>query len=174
MLADTSTYEKVVKNPLPSMTTEIELCIIIGKGTEEDANRLFEYINTLNPNIQFTYEASRRQIDFLDLTIHVQEVSDQPQFELFIKPTSLGIFLNYNSGYPKSTIMNSARNELMRAVRNGSTEEFKQRGINKIKEMLISNDFPPNVIERLLRDKQRTATSAETNKNHAFPQSPIH
>ena len=48
--------------------------------------------------------------------------------------------------------MNSARNELMRAVSNGSTEEFKQRGINKIKEMLISNDFPPNVIERLLKE----------------------
>ena len=32
--------------------------------------------------------------------------------------------------------MNSARNELLRAVRNGSTDEFKQRGVNKIKDML--------------------------------------
>ena len=48
--------------------------------------------------------------------------------------------------------MNSARNELLRAVRNGSTDEFKQRGVNKIKDMLLSNDFTPSVIERLMRE----------------------
>ena len=48
--------------------------------------------------------------------------------------------------------MNSARNELLRAVRNGSTDEFKQRSVNKIKEMLLSNDFTPSVIERLTRE----------------------
>ena len=130
----------------------VDDCITIGEGTENDVRQLFKYVNTLNPKIQFTYEANPKQIDFLDLTIHLQENSDKPQFELFIKPTSLGIFLNYNSGHPRSTIMNSARNELLRAVRNGSTDEFKQRGVNKIKDMLLSNDFTPSVIERLTRE----------------------
>ena len=101
--------------------------------------RLFAYVNTLNPHIQFTFEASHQHIDFLDLTVHIHQDSEELQYELFIKPTSLGIFLNYNSGHPRSTIMNSARNEIVRALRNGSTELYKQRGVSKIKEMLISN-----------------------------------
>jgi hypothetical protein len=36
-------------------------CITIGKGTEEDVNHISQYINTLNPNIQFTFEASSKQ-----------------------------------------------------------------------------------------------------------------
>ena len=130
----------------------VDDCITVGKGSQEEVSILFKYINTLDPNIQFTFEANHQQIDFLDLTVHIDKDSDEIQFELFIKPTSLGIFLNYNSGHPRSTILNSARNELLRAVRNGSTEFYRKQGIHKIKEMLRTNDFPVEVIERLNRE----------------------
>jgi hypothetical protein len=132
---------------LDSWNRYVDDCITMGQGSEEDAVKLFAYINSLNPNIQFTHEASTEKIDFLDLTIHLDE--EELQYELFIKPTSLGIFLNYNSGHPRSTIMNSARNELYRAIRNGSTDAYKQRGIVKIKEMLLSNEFPAKVVQNL-------------------------
>ena len=40
-------------------------------GEEEDVKRLFDYINLLNPTIEFTYEVSKDSVDFLDLTIHL-------------------------------------------------------------------------------------------------------
>ena len=78
------------------------------------------------------------------------------QYELFIKPT-IGIFLTYNSGHPRSsngttggtTIMNSARNELYRDLRSGSTQVYKRKGGSKIKEMLRSNEFPEKVVQNL-------------------------
>jgi signal recognition particle GTPase len=59
--------------------------------------------------------------------------------------------------------MNSARNELLRAVRNGSTYEYKQHSINKIKEMLLSNDFPPKVIDRLIGEMNVERLSKQKN-----------
>ena len=143
-----------VNKPNDLMTIEswnryVDDCLMVGDGTEEDIQKLFSYINRLNPHIQFTYECSHKHVDFLDLTIHLDKDSETLQYELFIKPTSLGIFLNYNSGHPRSTILNSAQNELSRALRNGSTNSYQDRGVNKIKDMLKNNDFPEHVITQL-------------------------
>ena len=130
----------------------VDDCFGVGRGDHEDVARLFKYVNRLNPHIQFTYEANNQSVDFLDLTIHHEEDKEELQWELFIKPTSLGIFLNYNSAHPRSMIMNSARNELLRARRNGSSDIYKERGVAKIRDMLISNSFPPNIVNSLVKE----------------------
>ena len=78
---------------------------------EEDVKRLFDYINILNPAIEFTYEVSKDSIDFLDVMIHLNPHGRKLDFKLYIKPTSKGIFLNYNSHHAKSVILNSEKNE---------------------------------------------------------------
>ena len=45
-------------------------------------------------------------------------------------------------------ILNTAKNELRRAVSNSSTDEGRHRGLNKITQLLLQNDFPPKVISK--------------------------
>jgi len=127
----------------------VDDCLLIGKGTQEDVDQLFTYVNKLNPHIQFTYEVSREKVDYLDLTLHLDPQTCSVEYELFIKPTSLGIFLNYNSSHPHNIILNTALNEMLRALKNGSTTEYKENGKLKIAEMLRKNDFPEATITDL-------------------------
>ena len=122
------------------------------QGDEEDVKRLFDYINTINPSTEFTYEASKQSVDFLDLTIHLNPNESKLDFELFIKPTSKGIFLNYNSHHSKSVIINSAKNELRRAVSYGTSEQLVQNGVKKVKTMLLENGYPEEVINKALSE----------------------
>ncbi len=149
-----------VERPTNMITVElwdryVDDCITIGKGSEHDADVLFSYINKLNPHIQFTYEVSTTQVDFLDLTIYLSPTTGTVEHELFVKPTNLGIFLNFRSGHPKSTILNSAKNELKRAMNNGSTSQHIDKGVKKIKEMLKDNDFPDNIIQKLHKEASK-------------------
>jgi len=141
----------------------VDDCLLLLKGGEDDITALFAYVNRLNPHIQFTFEFSKEKIDFLDLTLHLDQETASIEYELFIKPTSLGIFLNYTSSHPKSTILNTATNELCRALKCGSTELYKQNGVVKIKAMLRSNNYPEEVLLQLY-NKAITRTSSTTEK----------
>ena len=121
-------------------------------GEEEDVKRLFDYINILNPAIEFTYEVSKDSIDFLDVTIHLNPHGRKLDFELYIKPTSKGIFLNYNSHHAKSVILNSAKNEFRRAVTYGTSEQLIQNGVKKIRTMLLDNEYPEEVLDKALSE----------------------
>ena len=145
----------------------VDDCLVLAEGTKEEIDQLFEYVNQLNPNIQFTHEVSNEAVDFLDLTIHLDHKGNKRslEYELFVKPTSLGIFLNYRSAHPRSTITNSAVNEFQRALKNGSTNQCKKNGIEKISDMLRRNDFPDGTIKVLIkRAEDRTANTGKKDK----------
>ena len=124
---------------------------------------LFEYINLINPHIQFTYESSQEKIDFLDLTVNIE--NGNLEYELFIKPTSKGIFLNEQSAHPKSTKEGTAINEIKRALKNGSTKFFEDRGVEKIRQMLLNNQYTTYQVERMIKKaKQQLQNTTELKK----------
>ena len=142
----------------------VDDCLMVGKGDQQDVENLFTYVNQLNPHIQFTHESSHHKIDFLDLTIHLDVTTKCLEFELYTKPSSLGIFLNFHSAHPQSTIRNSAISELNRALQIGSTEQLKKNGIEKISRMLKDNAFPNRTIEELIdiAKKKTDSTKSDT------------
>ena len=144
-----------IPDNLPEIVTwdiYVDDALSVMVGEEEDVKRLFDYINILNPAIEFTYEVSKDSIDFLDVTIHLNPHERKLDFELFIKPTSKGIFLNYNSHHAKSVILNSAKNEFRRAVTYGTSEQLTQNGVKKIRTMLLDNEYPEEVLDKALSE----------------------
>ena len=145
----------------------VDDCLILAEATTEEMEQLFDYINKLNPHIQFTYEMSTYSIDFLDLTIHLDQTTHRLEHELFIKPTSLGIFLNYQSAHPQSTITNCAVNEIERALKNGTTDQYKKNGVQKISQMLRKNNYPADTIRTLIRRAEgKQAENRDKYKKH--------
>ena len=145
--------------PRPADLPQIDLwgryvddCLSIIEGDDTTISYLFDYINSLDSNIQFTFECSKTVIAFLDMNIHLNPDFKCLDFSLFIKPTSQGIFLNYHSAHPKSVILNAAKNEIRRACNNSSTPELQLTSITHIKEMLHKNDYPDKVINKLVQE----------------------
>ncbi len=88
-------------------------------------------------------------------------------FSLFVKPSSQHIFLNYHSSHPKSVILNSARNEIRRARVNSSTPELEKYSVNQIVNMLRKNDYPDNVINKLVgQSKTNNCSTQEVDKGN--------
>ncbi len=85
-------------------------------------------------------------------------------FSLFVKPTSQDIFLKYFSAHPRKTILNSARNEIRRAINNSSTPELQNTSVSRIAEMLKKNDYPPRVVHKLVRETLQAHNKEKTPK----------
>ena len=113
--------------------------------------RLREFVSFLNSrheSIAFTLEHSAEtasnSINFLDLTISVQQ--DVLQWELFVKPSHSGVHLSYCSALPEVVKKSVAINQFRRAAQNSSTPEAAARSQSKIHALLKGNDYPQSVI----------------------------
>ena len=89
------------------------------EGNVDQVDKLFAYVNKLNPDIQFTHEVED-EVAYLDLLVSRNPDTNSPLLNIYFKPTNLGIFLNYNTHHPKSIILNTAKNEFKRALKNCS------------------------------------------------------
>ena len=101
-------------------------------GTPSEAIELYKIINNFHETIKFPDPQIGHMVEFLDIQICINNHDLKIEFELFIKPTNVGIFLNYHSAHPKSVIISSAKNELHRAYKRSNTSEGALRGVSKI------------------------------------------
>lgn len=121
------------------------------QGDEQTVDRLFAYVNQLNPDIQFTHECES-EVPYLDLLVSRDPTTNSPLFNIYFKPTNLGIFLNYNSHHPRNIIINTAKNEYKRALKNCSNDDLKSKAFKRISYTLLDNDYPSYVIDEILKD----------------------
>jgi len=69
------------------------------------------------------------------------------------------------SHHPRSMLFNILRNELRRAQNNGSNQERKAKGVEKIKERFLANGYPAHIIDRaILQNDQVKETRPRTKK----------
>ena len=120
-------------------------------GCDVEGHQLMEYVNQLHESIKFPETQISDTIVFLDFEIAINQMSRVLEFQLYIKPTNVGIFLNYNSAHPKCVLKSVAENELRRAVKRSNTESGMERGLQKIKSILLENDYPEPLINSGIR-----------------------
>ena len=94
----------------------------------------------------------KKSLPSLDMTIDLNTVTKNLEFELYIKPSSLELFLNYKSHHPKNVLINSAKNEITRAIKRSSTPQKIERSIKMVSEILKRNNYPENVIQKCIKD----------------------
>ena len=109
-------------------------------GSELEAQQLMEVINVLHESIKFPETQTGNSIVFLDFIISINDTTRALEFELYIKPTNVGIFLSYLSAHPRSILLSVAENELRRAIRRSNTDEGAKRGLKKISDLLRENN----------------------------------
>lgn len=132
-----------------------DLFAVINK---DDELIILETLNAHHKKLQFTIEVENNdQIPYLDMKI----MKDDKKLitDWYTKPTASGRFINYLSTQPKTMKINTATN-FIKKVLDISDERFKNKNINKIRNILTMNNYPifitNNIINKTLNMKQNT------------------
>jgi len=103
--------------------------------SKEDSSEFFRIYNTLHPNITLIPENHNgNSVDFLDLTIFKGvrfQNSNRLDLKMFQKFEHVNGFLPYVSNHPTPTKRGVIKGELIRAIRNNSSEALFKVYLNK-------------------------------------------
>ena len=92
----------VYTHPTPSLTLwkrYIDDCFAIWTGPLAQLEVFINYLNSCDPNIKFTFEASQTSVNFLDTTVNIK--NGKLHTDLYCKPTDSHNYLLYTSAHPK-------------------------------------------------------------------------
>ena len=109
-------------------------------------------INSYNQSIRFTMEHSHStgKLSFLDTLITVKPCGAYTT-ELFVKPMSAPIILNFASAHSMSTKRAMLNEQMNRAVRLSSDREACNRSLSQMKDLFILNGYPRHLVDRAAR-----------------------
>lgn len=144
-----------------------DLIIICPKNATTNIHQIF---NKFHPKIQFTVELEiNRRMPYLDLMI-IRNSNNTITTDYFSKPTSSGRILNYLSAHPRHVKINTAYNFISRVL-TLSDPIFHTKNQNYIYKILLTNNYPKNNIDKLLkkyyiiRNQQNSNNSNMNNSN---------
>ena len=105
--------------------------ILVVFNSNEKANIFYKYINSLDPNIKFTYEGEKEDlITFLDVNILKSQGKIDTKWHL--KSTNTGTYLHKNSCSPTNHKVSAIRSLINRAYRICSTNELFEKSFKLI------------------------------------------
>ena len=114
---------------------------------ENNQDLILNYINSINPSIQFTLELERNQtLPYLDIEI-VRLKDGILKFKIYRKPSHTGRLLNFNSSSHIAHKRSTIRSLVSRAFKICS-EEYLENELTNIKEQLKNNGYPKKLVNR--------------------------
>lgn len=104
--------------------------VMVGSGGDLDA--FYTWANKVHPNLKFTIERSKKELNFLDTTIYVDPRSRRLETKAYYKPTNLHMYLQYDSSHPRP-LKNSLPYSLgLRLKRINSTPESLEKQLEDL------------------------------------------
>ena len=125
-----------------------------------EAERIFHFLNTVHPNIQFEIEHpdGNNSLALLDFRITIND--GVPTFEFYQKSAKKNMFIHANSAVPTSTKISIATNELNRRIERCSTTELKQKHKQSFRNLLVSSSYKDKQINRIFQSKKKKSNDA--------------
>lgn len=105
--------------------------------------------NSYHPSIQFTVETEKYStINFLDMTLIRNKNKILTKY--FQKPTASGRYVNFFSTQPLAHKKNTVT-ALADRIINLTNPQFRKEVCNKVKRLLINNNYPPQFINSIFK-----------------------
>ena len=164
-LADLRMYE-ILKNILYQFEhgNKILTCLgyrddgfIIYKGSEEEIHSLFNLANTVHPHLKFTYEFSKTELVFLDTVIYKGERFKNEgtlDIKTYFKPTETFQYLHRKSSHPTNIFIAFIKGEIMRYIRNTSSNTELNKQIESFKSRLLKRDYNKSEINEIIENNR--------------------
>jgi tripartite motif-containing protein 2/3 len=123
----------------------IDDILMLFRGDKEDCDNMVGWLNGLMPGIvKLKCNFSKTSLEFLDLRIMI--VNGRLETELFVKPTNLQLFLDYDSNHPThckdAIIYSQALRVIERCSQPGSAEPH----LENLREKFLVRNYPDKVV----------------------------
>ena len=105
-----------------------------------------ERLNNLHPNLKFTHERSREEINFLDVTVRVNHGEFITSF--YCKPTDGHQYLDFESYHPSHTKSSVIFSQALRMKRICSKKRDLVSNIGKLKDWFKERDYPEDMVNK--------------------------
>jgi len=118
----------------------IDDIILIWTGQENQLKDFIAYLNNAHPTIKFTSESSRRNINFLDVTLSKDE-KGYLSTDVYQKPTDTHNYLHNNSSHPPHCMKSIPYSQFLRLKRLVSDPLVLKKRINEFTEYFVNSDY---------------------------------
>lgn len=125
-------------------------------------SELMSCCNEIHSNITFTLESpTDGKLPYLDLLLRRPTDKNNCKLisSLYYKPCHSNAVIPWDSHHPRYMKINIFKNELRRAIRNGSGIAQQQEGMEGIASRYRANGYPSSVIRRATRSLQSNSVS---------------
>lgn len=140
-------------------------------------------INQLHPKLKFTIEIEENgKLAFLD--IEIKREGRTLSSTWYVKPTDTGLIMNFHALAPKRYKRSVVQSFVHRIHRCCSSWENVNASLEKAKEVLDRNQYPPDFYEPIIRDtirkiqaqpqQQQTAAPGQTGQQPTTSEGPKH
>ena len=148
--------------------------IFILTTDKNEADKIFEEINNIDPNINFTIEYPNNEtaLSLLDFTVKINPLNSKPEFEFYQKKIRKPIFVNAASAIPLQQKRNYITNEIKRITERCSDDTSLRKNIDKFEHKLETNGYPRDFIRNNIR-KKRTQKNKYDNKEYFYLKIPF-
>ena len=110
-----------------------------------------EYLNSLEPRIQFTSEIEENRIlNFADLSI--KRLDDRFIMKVYRKESHTNKYINWRSNVPRSYITGAMKSLIHRAYDLCTLQEDRKDELEFLKDTFIANDCPVTVVDEVFKN----------------------
>lgn len=124
---------------------------ILWGGSLRSLKIFLEYINNVHPTIKFTWDYSKKKINFLDTTIYKDKKTNSFKSKLYKKSTHTNSLLHYSSYHPSHTKENIIYTQARRYRTLITDNRILKNELKSLKINLTERGFPLPIIKRNIR-----------------------
>ena len=111
--------------------------------------KFYKHLNSIHPNIQFTYELAQNNLAFLDVWISNQD--GKLALKTYRKPTHTGLYIKWQSFVPLKYKINLVRNLLHRAYKICNSYSLIHEDFKIVSTMLEKNGYTTGFLNKQIR-----------------------
>ncbi|CAF4410745.1 unnamed protein product, partial [Didymodactylos carnosus] len=138
---------------------------------DQDVDMFFNYLNTqLHSNLRFTVKNERNdQLNYLDVLV-IRKISEKKyETTIYRKPMDTGLYMLYESNQCRIYKLGLIRTLAIRILRICSSNEFVKIELKKLRQLMIINGYPNNVIRRAIKEAEIIVHRLMTNRLRPNP-----
>lgn len=124
-------------------------------GDDEQLNQFLMYLNSFNQKIQFTMEAGKDQLNYLDLSI--KKHRNKLEFEIYRKPTQTDTIIPADANQSIQAKYSAFHSLIHRLFNVPLSPENYKKEVDVIKTVAFNNGYDPTLIDHLITKKQNKA-----------------
>ena len=139
MFEDKYIYPKISNNTRIFMRF-IDDIFFVWKGSERELQSFLKEINNAHPYIKFDYTFSKKEVNFLDLTIY-KDSNGKLATKLYTKPTDKHPYLHFQSAHPHHLKKSIPYAQALRLRRICTEDHEYQQSIGILTEKLVGRGY---------------------------------